>query len=517
MAGRIEYRIIKNKPNFNSNSQYYYNTELEEWYFQTGLESIAIGDDLYTGQNDVYYSDYNEFMEFSNLLGSGGSVINNNPLQLQSLTNLGENQESDFDYNYPPIDFRFVSNVYVGNDWETGVYLQKYHDLGSIDYIQSSAPNLVTLYFDMAVNDAAFELTDISQSDVDYYNFRWTVLDWDSTLNAIDDFENIVLPNSDVEYSAQRQTNNILIPADVFSNGGDQVCPPNSNIANETTCNMLQHEYNEPGIKTIKVLGAIWPKVRVPSGGGSGTSRDAVFYKFITIRIFLGLDGVFVEDFSEIGGPDYTFLPWPYEMTPVIGGLVKMNDKDGFGETSYMTKNSQYVKSLNKLVKSNKFDDRDILNQSLARTALDNDNIGVWPGQLDFAQTRIFMDGSYDLAKLLMIEDAYDTDKNFTGKLENHPFTDDFYWDGFINSFPDDSCVGEIFINDNKNYILRSLNIIEINGGEAEFSYVRDSSGNGNKGILFGDYAIKKDSKETPLVRQSDVDYPEIDTEDGAL
>ena len=26
-----------------------------------------------------------------------------------------------------------------------------------------------------------------------------------------------------------------------------------------------------------------------------------------------------------------------------------------------------------------------------------------------------------------------------------------------------------------------------------------------------------KDSKEMPLVRQSDVDYPEIDTEDGAL
>ena len=64
---------------------------------------------------------------------------------------------------------------------------------------------------------------------------------------------------------------------------------------------------------------------------------------------------------------------------------------------------------------------------------------------------------------------------------------------------------------------MRSLTVLELNGGEAEFSYVRDSSGNGNKGILFGDYAIKKDSKEMPLVRQSDVDYPEIDTEDGAL
>ena len=50
MAGRLEYRIIKHKPDFNDNAQYYYNTELEEWYFQTGLESLAIGDDLYTIQ-----------------------------------------------------------------------------------------------------------------------------------------------------------------------------------------------------------------------------------------------------------------------------------------------------------------------------------------------------------------------------------------------------------------------------------------------------------------------------------
>ena len=507
MAGRLEYRIIKHKPDFNDNAQYYYNTELEEWYFQTGLESLAIGDDLYTIQlNEQYlWGHSTELGNNETLLGDTGIIANNSQFVHDVYINPTD--------TYQGKDFRFVSNVYTGNDWETGIYLQKYHDLGSVDYIQSSAPNLVTLYFDMAYNDGAFELSDIDDSDVDYYNFRWMVLDWDSDDDF--DFQNVYLPNSDVDYGIRQQSDNIFIPADVFENGGNVVCAPYSTPALETDCNMLQHEYNEPGIKTIRVLGVIWPKEL--ENIFQDTSRDYYFYKLITIKVFLGLDGLFVEDFSEVGGPDFVFLPWPYEMTPVIGGLVKRDDKEGFGETSYMTKNSQYVKSLNKLVKSNKFEDRDVLNKSLAMNALNNTNIGVWPGKLDFAQTRVFMDGSYDLAKLLMIENRYQTSKNFTGKLEFHPHTDKFFWDGFINSFPDDSCVGEIFINDNKNYILRSLSILEINGGETEFSYVRDSSGNGNKGILFGDYSIKKDSKKLPLTRQSDIDYPETDTENGAL
>ena len=59
--------------------------------------------------------------------------------------------------------------------------------------------------------------------------------------------------------------------------------------------------------------------------------------------------------------------------------------------------------------------------------------------------------------------------------------------------------------------------ILEFNGGETEFSSIRDSSGNGNKGILFGDYSIRKNTKEMPLVRQTTIDYPEVETEDGAL
>lgn len=512
MAGKLEYRIIKNKPNFDSNAQYFFNTELEKWYFQTGIESLAIGDDLYSIQNNLWYTYLYSADDLPNqLFGEGGEIANN----VSYLADLHDNIGDGIGGNVVGVkDFRYISNVYVGSDYNTGVYLQKYHELGSVDYIRTSAPNIVTLYFDIAYETGAFAIEEISQSDKNNFDFKYVVLDWDSGDDF--NFNQFVFPSNNSEYTVKKQAENILIPADVYANGGEQICLQNQNIQNETMCNMLQHQYNEPGLKTIRALGIVWPKTYVEQEGNSDFT-NFVYIKEITIKLYLGLDGVFIEDFSEVGGPDFVFLPWPSELIPVIGGIVKKNDKEGFGEPSYISSNSQYIKSLNRIIKSNKFEDRDILNKALATKAFENDNVGVWPGKIDFAQTRIFMDGSYDLAKLLMIEDSYENTKNFTGKLENYPYTDNFYWDGFINSFPDDSCVGEIFINDNRDYILRSLTIIEINSGELEANSIRDSSGNGNKAILFGDYAIRKESKELPLVRQSTIDYPEIDTEDGAL
>ena len=46
---------------------------------------------------------------------------------------------------------------------------------------------------------------------------------------------------------------------------------------------------------------------------------------------------------------------------------------------------------------------------------------------------------------------------------------------------------------------------------------IRDSSGNGNKGILIGDFKIKKEDKDIPIRRDSVMNTPENDTQDGAL
>ena len=44
-----------------------------------------------------------------------------------------------------------------------------------------------------------------------------------------------------------------------------------------------------------------------------------------------------------------------------------------------------------------------------------------------------------------------------------------------------------------------------------------DSAGNGNKGILIGDYSIKKESKDIAISRDSFMKTPKIDTEDKAI
>ena len=65
--------------------------------------------------------------------------------------------------------------------------------------------------------------------------------------------------------------------------------------------------------------------------------------------------------------------------------------------------------------------------------------------------------------------------------------------------------------------LLREGCIIELNAQELEGDIVRDSSGNGNKGILIGDYKIDKPSKDVPIRRKSDFKISEKDTTNGAI
>ena len=80
-----------------------------------------------------------------------------------------------------------------------------------------------------------------------------------------------------------------------------------------------------------------------------------------------------------------------------------------------------------------------------------------------------------------------------------------------------ESCVGEIFINDNMDLNLRKSCIIELNSQELENDIIRDSSGNGNKGILIGDYRIDKPSEDVPIRRKTEPKLSEKDSENGAI
>ena len=59
--------------------------------------------------------------------------------------------------------------------------------------------------------------------------------------------------------------------------------------------------------------------------------------------------------------------------------------------------------------------------------------------------------------------------------------------------------------------------LFEFNFGASDGRTVRDSSGNGNKGIFIGDFKVAKESKDSPLRRDSVMDTPSTDTKNGAI
>ena len=79
-----------------------------------------------------------------------------------------------------------------------------------------------------------------------------------------------------------------------------------------------------------------------------------------TSKLYVGLSSIEIDDFSIIGGPDFTFLPWP-ETTPTISGI---------------SKESNYYNSLNTVIDQNKFGEGDVGNYQQAIQASENDELG---------------------------------------------------------------------------------------------------------------------------------------------
>ena len=63
----------------------------------------------------------------------------------------------------------------------------------------------------------------------------------------------------------------------------------------------------------------------------------------------------------------------------------------------------------------------------------------------------------------------------------------------------------------------RNSCVLELNLGDIDFGVVRDSSGNGNKGILIGDFSITKLDVYSPTIWDSHMEISERDFEDKAL
>jgi len=81
-----------------------------------------------------------------------------------------------------------------------------------------------------------------------------------------------------------------------------------------------------------------------------------------------------------------------------------------------------------------------------------------------------------------------------------------------------ESSVGQIFISDNQDMDLKQSCKLELNTGETLDKSILDTSGNSNKGLLIGDYKIKKNRKGEPMRRDSFIKVPKkTNNRNGAL
>ena len=86
-------------------------------------------------------------------------------------------------------------------------------------------------------------------------------------------------------------------------------------------------------------------------------------WKQMEIRINLNTADPYLEDFSEIGGPDYISLPCPYYgSTPIISGIRE---------------NSNSYKSVQNTATGAKFDQDELFQYTLVKRAAKNDELAA--------------------------------------------------------------------------------------------------------------------------------------------
>ena len=268
--------------------------------------------------------------------------------------------------------------------------------------------------------------------------------------------------------------------------------------------NTLTHSYRTSGIKRVKMI--VFSHNSIKSNNGIyENSIEPLRWKLVTSKIFLDIPINEFPDFSEVGGSDYTTIPWPYT-TAVIGGI---------------SQDSKYFKSINDILGGGKIGDLDIIDETFLVSAKFNDELGQNIEKLDLEQVRYFNTGSYDMNKLLNIptETSEFGDEYYPNPYNEESLAFGLYWNGerIDKTFSKESSVGQIFIGDNSDIDLKENCKLELNTGNLDDKSINDSSGNVNKGLLIGDYKIKKTQKNQPMRRDSYIKTAKKSKNNGAI
>ena len=408
------------------------------------------------------------------------------------------------DRNYRPISYAWVDN----DDIDLGLTVQRDYEENSLDHTKASAPNIVKLWMHPAepINAGA----DIKFHDLspefwanDIYlktgmGYKWCVARWgDEISNATSDFDinqEIIGGGGELETFMVSPTHYYMKNLEGLYDWVD--------IKNDFGLGILQHQYQMEGPKTIKALifsfiynrdqdepfQRIFPE-------DNAHAFQTFEWKLVDIKINLTLSGVFVEDFTEVGGSDFKFIPMK-TVTPIIGGL---HDK------------SKYIRSLDKIYAANLFDSTEIIEKIQTKKAKVNDNLGFWPGKMDIEQVRMF-NKPIDMHKLLDIENNILPTPNRIRMFDYMA-----HWDGIEYFYSSETSINQIFIDDNVDTNLKSACVLELNAFNLSGNKILDSSGHGNIGILLGDYGLIKNDKFEPIIRDRKMKTPNIGKKDGAF
>jgi hypothetical protein len=417
--------------------------------------------------------------------------------------------------------------------------------------------------------------------------FYYFVIDWDDKEDKFKTLQDWIddKPDNTFDYLEKQNQNLYKVKKINYDNAFDSSIP--------SSTESLDNLYTEPGIKNLKfIIFSVFKGVEViedypyvmnfPYYLEDEYLGDSLYlnqddapdfeigrWKLCTSRFYLDIPPNQYPDFGDVGGSDFTTLPWPYT-TPIIGGV---------------SENSNYKKSIQDTLSGGKIGELDIIDEKLLVIDQENNEMGQNIEVMDLEQVRYF-NKNYDMNQLLNIspeisdnqplpnsieyyienpnefpfyfeefdinddgvinatveltgwsdvgrtdiseflndiinQNLINTLPRFTGiSMEGEFYTNTTYWNASTTerTFPMESSVGQIFINDNQDVNLKESCKLELNTGELTDKSIYDSSGNSNKGLLIGDYKVKKNKKGQSMRRDSFIKVPKkTSNRSGAL
>ena len=481
--------------------------------------------------NQAIYNLYTDYYAGSDVETSEQAVKSN--FEPVAITKITSTNEYDLQaYQRPDLDRQFCS---APGEISLDFYISQYNQA---DYILDGAPGMD--------NEFAYQREELG--------YKFYVIDWDDVDDKFQDVEDFLedIP-SDIYELYRKKEDDLYKISDIGT--------------------PLYQTYSTPGVKNIKaVLFSHTLDGRI----------QIVRWKFITIRIFLDIPVNQYPEFTEYCGTLFKTIPWPYTTPIIGGTNLssdyqisinetisggKIGDKDIIDELFLIDgqENDELGESIEKFdleqiryFNTGVYDMNELLGLDITTLPFDTSDeyLETLPFPEYFEEFDINQDENIDpLDAILWIErgrpDIADYISNeivipnlmppglnngieeseitplvyfFNQATYAHLYSNSDYWDcrdwndERIHCFPEKSSVGQIFISDNLDLTLQQDCKIELNCGDKDGNIIRDSGGNGNQGIMIGDYKIKKIQKGRPMRRDSFIKIPKKTTNtDGAL